>query len=66
MREILLIIENLDAVITTMLNDMDEATFLKKYEHSKPIQIAYAMGSRSLARQLLENLEEVLEEEWWN
>ena len=63
MREILLIIENLDAVITTMLNDMDEATFLKKYEHSKPIQIAYAMGSRSLARQLLENLEEVLEEE---
>ena len=63
MREILLIIENLDDVITAMLNDMDEATFLKKYEHSKPIQIAYAMGSRSLARQLLENLEEVLEEE---
>ena len=27
MREILLIIENLDAVIATMLNDMDEATF---------------------------------------
>ena len=63
MREIILIIENLDAVIATMLNDMDEATFLRKYEHSKPIQIAYAMGSRSLAKQLLENVEEVLEEE---
>ncbi len=44
MREILTIIENLDAVIATMLNDMDEATFLRKYEHSKPIQIAYAMA----------------------
>ena len=66
MEEILELVKNLDIRIKELLKDMDEATFLEKYANSKPIRIAFAMGSRTMATKfaqtLLEHLPEVEEE----
>lgn len=36
--------------------NMDEAEFLRMYAKSKSVQIAFAMGSRSMATLMAENL----------
>jgi len=68
MEEILELVGNLDIRIKELLKGLgvDETSFLKKYADSQPIQIAFAMGSRSMATKfaqtLLEHLPEVEEE----
>jgi len=62
MEEILELVQQLDKRIKELLKDMDEATFLKKYAHSKPIQIAFAMGSRSMAVKFAETVLEYIPE----
>jgi len=62
-------INELNARIQELLQskNMDEAEFLRMYAKSKSVQIAFAMGSRSMAtmmaKSILDTLEEVESEE---
>ena len=51
MDELIEITNELDARIQELLRskNMDEAEFLRMYAKSKSVQIAFAMGSRSMA-----------------
>ena len=42
--------------------NMDEAEFLRMYAKSKSVQIAFAMGSRSMATMMAQNVMDFLEE----
>jgi len=42
--------------------NMDEAEFLRMYAKSKSVQIAFAMGSRSMATMMAKNVMDFLEE----
>lgn len=61
-------VNELDTRIQKLLQskNMDEAEFLRMYAKSKSVQIAFAMGSRSMAtmmaKSVLESLTEVEEE----
>ena len=51
-------VNELDARIQELLRskNMDEAEFLRMYAKSKSVQIAFAMGSRSMATMMAENV----------
>lgn len=61
-------VNELDTRIQKLLQskNMDEAEFLRMYAKSKSVQIAFAMGSRSMAtmmaKSVMEHLTEVEEE----
>jgi hypothetical protein len=42
---------------------MDEAQFLRMYAKSKSVQIAFAMGSRSMATMMADSILKHMEEE---
>ena len=51
-------VNELNASIQELLRskNMDEAEFLRMYAKSKSVQIAFAMGSRSMATMMAENV----------
>lgn len=51
-------VNELNARIQELLRskNMDEAEFLRMYAKSKSVQIAFAMGSRSMATMMAENV----------
>ncbi len=59
-------VRQLDARIQQLLQskNMDEAQFLRMYAKSKSVQIAFAMGSRSMATMVADSiLKQIGEEE---
>tara|TARA_R100001369_G_C3193546_1_gene144229 strand:+ start:218 stop:427 length:210 start_codon:yes stop_codon:yes gene_type:complete len=65
MDEFINTVRQLDAKIQQLLlsKNMDEAEFLRMYAKSKSVQIAFAMGSRSMATLMAENLLDIIIEE---
>ena len=65
MEHILELVKELDIKIQLLLlnKGMDEAQFLKMYAKSKSIQVAFAMGSRSMATKMAEAMIDVIGEE---
>ena len=55
-------VNQLNARIQELLQskNMDEAEFLRMYAKSKSVQIAFAMGSRSMATMMAQNVMEYL------
>ena len=66
MDELVETVRQLDARIQQLLQskNMDEAQFLRMYAKSKSVQIAFAMGSRSMATMMADSiLNQIGEEE---
>ena len=66
MDELVETVRQLDARIQQLLQskNMDEAQFLRMYAKSKSVQIAFAMGSRSMATMMADSiLKQIGEEE---
>tara|TARA_R110001592_G_scaffold8805_9_gene47698 strand:- start:4215 stop:4415 length:201 start_codon:yes stop_codon:yes gene_type:complete len=65
MEHILELVKELDIKIQILLlnKGLDEAEFLRMYAKSKSIQIAFAMGSRSMATKMAEAMINVIGEE---
>ena len=66
MDELVETVRQLDARIQQLLQskNMDEAQFLRMYAKSKSVQIAFAMGSRSMATMVADSiLKQIGEEE---
>ena len=65
MEHILELVKELDIRIGVLLlnKGMDEEEFLKMYAKSKSIQVAFAMGSRSMATKMAEAMINVIGEE---
>ena len=65
MDELMEIVRQLDAKIQQLLQkkNMDEAQFLRMYAKSKSVQIAFAMGSRSMATMMADSILKHMEEE---
>lgn len=65
MEHILELVKELDIKIQILLlnKGLDEAEFLRMYAKSKSIQIAFAMGSRSMATQMAQAMIDVVGEE---
>ena len=65
MEHILELVKELDIKIQLLLlnKGMDEEQFLKMYAKSKSIQVAFAMGSRSMATKMAEAMIDVIGEE---
>ena len=57
-------VNELNARIQELLRskNMDEAEFLRMYAKSKSVQIAFAMGSRSMATMMAQNVMDYLAE----
>lgn len=62
MKELVDTVNQLNARIQELLQskNMDEAQFLRMYAKSKSVQIAFAMGSRSMATVMAQNVLEYL------
>lgn len=58
MESLLATVNELNERIQELLQskNMDEAQFLRMYAKSKSVQIAFAMGSRSMATMMAENV----------
>lgn len=58
-------VRQLDARIQQLLQskNMDEAQFLRMYAKSKSVQIAFAMGSRSMATMMADSILKQMGEE---
>ena len=65
MDELMETVRQLDAKIQQLLQkkNMDEAQFLRMYAKSKSVQIAFAMGSRSMATMMADSILKHMEEE---
>ena len=65
MESLLATVNELNERIQELLQskNMDEAQFLRMYAKSKSVQIAFAMGSRSMATMMAKNVLELLPEE---
>jgi ribosomal protein L19E len=65
MDELIETVRQLDAKIQQLLQskNMDEAQFLRMYAKSKSVQIAFAMGSRSMATMMADSVLKQLGEE---
>jgi|TARA_R110002020_G_scaffold127857_3_gene286672 hypothetical protein len=65
MDEIIDTVRLLDARIQQLLQskNMDEGQFLRMYAKSKSVQIAFAMGSRSMATKMADSILKQMEEE---
>ena len=65
MEHILELVKELDIKIQILLlnKGLDEAEFLRMYAKSKSIQVAFAMGSRSMATKMAEAMINVIGEE---
>ena len=65
MEHILELVKELDIKIQILLlnKGLDEAEFLRMYAKSKSIQVAFAMGSRSMATKMAEAMIDVIGEE---
>ena len=65
MDELMETVIQLDAKIQQLLQkkNMDEAQFLRMYAKSKSVQIAFAMGSRSMATMMADSILKHMEEE---
>lgn len=65
MDELIETVRQLDAKIQQLLQskNMDEAQFLRMYAKSKSVQIAFAMGSRSMATMMADSVLKQLREE---
>ena len=65
MDELIETVRQLDAKIQQLLQskNMDEAQFLRMYAKSKSVQIAFAMGSRSMATMMADSILKQMEEE---
>jgi len=65
MESLLATVRELNERIQELLRskNMDEAEFLRMYAKSKSVQIAFAMGSRSMATMMAKNILELLPEE---
>ena len=67
MDELIETVRQLDAKIQQLLQskNMDEAQFLRMYAKSRSVQIAFAMGSRSMATMMADSILKQMEEEEW-
>jgi ribosomal protein L19E len=65
MDELIETVRQLDAKIQQLLQskNMDEAQFLRMYAKSRSVQIAFAMGSRSMATMMADSILKQMEEE---
>jgi hypothetical protein len=65
MDELIEIVRQLDAKIQQLLQskNMNEVQFLRMYAKSKSVQIAFAMGSRSMATMMADSILKQMEEE---
>jgi len=65
MDELMETVRQLDAKIQQLLQskNMDEAQFLRMYAKSRSVQIAFAMGSRSMATMMADSILKQMEEE---
>lgn len=65
MDELVETVRQLDARIQQLLQskNMDEAQFLRMYAKSKSVQIAFAMGSRSMATMMADSILKQMGEE---
>lgn len=65
MDELIETVRQLDTKIQQLLQskNMDEAQFLRMYAKSRSVQIAFAMGSRSMATMMADSILKQMEEE---
>jgi cell division protein YceG involved in septum cleavage len=65
MDELIETVRQLDAKIQQLLQskNMNEVQFLRMYAKSKSVQIAFAMGSRSMATMMADSILKQMEEE---